>query len=146
MAEAGVLVAEVRAVKDMGSRHFVLVDAGFNDLMRPAMYGSYHHISLLPADGRDTRGTAARNGDRRATVRIRRRVHPAGGRRRGNPRTAAGPDRRLSGVPRHRRLRRIDVLNYNSRPLLPEVLFENGEPRLIRRRQTIEELIALEII
>lgn len=56
MAEAGVLVAEVRAVKDMGSRHFVLVDAGFNDLMRPAMYGSYHHISLLPADGRDTWG------------------------------------------------------------------------------------------
>ncbi|VEI74649.1 Diaminopimelate decarboxylase [Serratia fonticola] len=54
MAEAGVLVAEVRSVKQMGSRHFVLVDAGFNDLMRPAMYGSYHHISLLPADGRNT--------------------------------------------------------------------------------------------
>jgi diaminopimelate decarboxylase len=36
--------------------------------------------------------------------------------------------------------------NYNSRPLLPEVLFEQGQPRLIRRRQTIEELIALELI
>ncbi len=34
--------------------------------------------------------------------------------------------------------------NYNSRPLAPEVLLENGKPRLIRRRQTIEELIALE--
>ena len=44
----------------MGSRHFVLVDAGFNDLMRPAMYGSYHHISLLPADGRDTSGQPLR--------------------------------------------------------------------------------------
>ncbi len=34
----------------MGSRHFVLlVDAGFNDLMRPAMYGSYHRISALAA-------------------------------------------------------------------------------------------------
>lgn len=53
VAESGVLVAEVRAVKDMGGRHFVLVDAGFNDLMRPAMYGSYHHISLLPGDDRD---------------------------------------------------------------------------------------------
>ncbi|MCS5932631.1 hypothetical protein LNQ03_23160 [Klebsiella pneumoniae subsp. pneumoniae] len=31
----------------MGSRHFVLIDAGFNDLMRPAMYGSYHHITAL---------------------------------------------------------------------------------------------------
>ena len=36
--------------------------------------------------------------------------------------------------------------NYNSRPLLPEVLFENGESRLIRRRQTIEELLALEMV
>lgn len=34
--------------------------------------------------------------------------------------------------------------NYNSRPLAPEVLLENGKARLIRRRQTIEELIALE--
>ena len=35
--------------------------------------------------------------------------------------------------------------NYNSRPLLPEVLFDNGQARLIRRRQTIEELLALEL-
>ncbi len=40
-------------MKEMGSRHFVLIDAGFNDLMRPAMYGSYHHITALAADGRD---------------------------------------------------------------------------------------------
>ncbi|VFS63141.1 Diaminopimelate decarboxylase [Kluyvera cryocrescens] len=52
VAEAGVLVAQVRSVKEMGSRHFVLIDAGFNDLMRPAMYGSYHHISALAGDGR----------------------------------------------------------------------------------------------
>ncbi|MEN1522848.1 diaminopimelate decarboxylase, partial [Pseudomonas aeruginosa] len=44
VAQAGVLITQVRSVKQMGSRHFVLVDAGFNDLMRPAMYGSYHHI------------------------------------------------------------------------------------------------------
>ena len=36
--------------------------------------------------------------------------------------------------------------NYNGRPLLPEVLFGNGTARLIRRRQTIEELLALELI
>ena len=53
VAEAGVLVAQVRSVKEMGSRHFVLIDAGFNDLMRPSMYGSYHHITALAADGRD---------------------------------------------------------------------------------------------
>lgn len=147
MAEAGVLVAEVRAVKDMGSRHFVLVDAGFNDLMRPAMYGSYHHISLLPADGRDTVQQPLRE-----TV-------------------IAGPlcesgdvfTQQAGGGVETRELPPVKVgdylvfhdtgaygssmsSNYNSRPLLPEVLFENGEPRLIRRRQTIEELIALELI
>lgn len=47
------LVSQVRSVKEMGSRHFVLIDAGFNDLMRPSMYGSYHHITALAADGRD---------------------------------------------------------------------------------------------
>lgn len=147
MAEAGVLVAEVRAVKNMGRRHFVLVDAGFNDLMRPAMYGSYHHISLLPADGRDTSGQALRD-----TV-------------------IAGPlcesgdvfTQQAGGGVESRQLPAVQVgdylvfhdtgaygasmsSNYNSRPLLPEVLFENGEPRLIRRRQTIEELIALELV
>lgn len=63
VAQAGVLITQVRSVKQMGSRHFVLVDAGFNDLMRPAMYGSYHHISALAADGRS--GTRANGGNRR---------------------------------------------------------------------------------
>ncbi|GAA3581888.1 diaminopimelate decarboxylase [Gibbsiella greigii] len=145
VAEAGVLVAQVRAVKDMGSRHFVLVDAGFNDLMRPSMYGSYHHISLLPADGRTLAGQPLRE-----TV-------------------VAGPlcesgdvfTQQAGGGIETRALPPVQVddylvfhdtgaygasmsSNYNSRPLLPEVLFEHGVPRLIRRRQTIEELIALE--
>src|SRR5688572_17284272 len=42
VAEAGVLVSEVRAVKRMGGNSFALVDAGFNDLMRPALYGGHH--------------------------------------------------------------------------------------------------------
>jgi diaminopimelate decarboxylase len=52
VAEAGVLVAGPQRERD-GLRHFVLIDAGFNDLMRPSMYGSYHHITALAADGRD---------------------------------------------------------------------------------------------
>ncbi len=47
VAQSGVLITQVRSVKQMVSRHFVLVDAGFNHSMRPAMYGSYHHISAL---------------------------------------------------------------------------------------------------
>ena len=59
VAQSGVLITQVRSVKQMGSRHFVLVDAGFNDLMRPAMYGSYHHISALAADGRSLEHAAS---------------------------------------------------------------------------------------
>lgn len=147
MAEAGVLVAEVRSVKQMGSRHFVLVDAGFNDLMRPAMYGSYHHISLLPADGRNTdnqplqdtviAGPLCESGD------VFTQQAGGGIETRPLPQVWVGDylvfhDTGAYGSSMSS--------NYNSRPLLPEVLFENGEPRLIRRRQTIEELIGLELL
>jgi diaminopimelate decarboxylase len=47
VAESGLLLAEVRATKDVGANHFALVDAGFNELMRPSMYGAHHGISLL---------------------------------------------------------------------------------------------------
>ncbi|ASV56712.1 MULTISPECIES: diaminopimelate decarboxylase [Lelliottia] len=146
VAESGVLVTQVRSVKEMGSRHFVLVDAGFNDLMRPAMYGSYHHITALAADGRDltqaplvetvVAGPLCESGD----VFTQQEG--------GKVETRALPD-----------VQPGDYLvlhdtgaygasmssNYNSRPLLPEVLFDNGVARLIRRRQTIQELLALEL-
>ncbi|WP_145567171.1 diaminopimelate decarboxylase [Yersinia aleksiciae] len=147
VAESGVLIAQVRAVKDMGSRHYVLVDAGFNDLMRPAMYGSYHHISLLPADGRSLTaeplietvvgGPLCESGDVF--------TQEAGGGLETRPLPAAQigdylvfHDTGAYGASMSS--------NYNSRPLLPEVLFEQGQPRLIRRRQTIEELITLELV
>ncbi|MFP1762922.1 diaminopimelate decarboxylase [Lonsdalea quercina] len=145
MAEAGVLVAEVRAVKAMGSRHFVLVDAGFNDLMRPAMYGSYHHISLLPGDGRDLDGASLRDTVVAGPLCESGDVftQQAGG----GVETIALPDAKVGDYLVFHDTGAYGASmssNYNSRPLLPEVLFEGGEPRLIRRRQTVEELLALE--
>ncbi|CRY55383.1 MULTISPECIES: diaminopimelate decarboxylase [Yersinia] len=147
VAESGVLIAQVRAVKEMGSRHYVLVDAGFNDLMRPAMYGSYHHISLLPADGRSLAsealietvvgGPLCESGDIF--------TQEAGG----GLETRALPAARIGDYLVFHDTGAYGASmssNYNSRPLLPEVLFEQGQPRLIRRRQTIEELIALEMM
>ncbi len=146
VAESGVMLAEVRAVKDMGRNHFVLCDAGFSDLVRPAMYGGYHAISVLPR--------AAASGAAPAAAR---------------PTVVAGPlcesgdvfTQDSQGVVEPRLLMPAavgDLLvfhdtgaygasmssNYNSRPLAAEVLVDGGVPRLVRRRQTVAELIGLE--
>lgn len=143
VAESGVLLAEVRATKDAGSNHFVLVDAGFNELMRPSMYGSFHAMSVLR---RDDSTAAAR------------------------PTVVAGPlcesgDVFTQGdggvvLPRELPAAQVgDLLvihdtgaygasmssNYNSRPLIAEVLVDGGQAHLIRRRQTVDELLALEL-
>lgn len=147
VAQAGVLITQVRSVKQMGSRHFVLVDAGFNDLMRPAMYGSYHHISATAADGRSLEyaptvetvvaGPLCESGDvftQQEGGNVETRVLPE---------VKAGDYLVLHDTGAYGASMSS---NYNSRPLLPEVLFDNGQARLIRRRQTIEELLALELL
>ena len=51
VAESGYLVAEIRAIKRQGDNMFYLLDAGFNNLARPILYGAYHPMSIVPADG-----------------------------------------------------------------------------------------------
>lgn len=144
VAESGKLVAQVRAVKMNGRNRFAIVDAGFNDLMRPVLYGSHHEISLVRPDGSEAAGPL-------------------------QPTLVGGPlcesgdvfTQREGGVvvPRDLPEARVDDLlvlhdtgayaaamasNYNSRPLAPEVLVDAGELRMIRRRQTIDDLLALE--
>ena len=51
VAESGYLVSEVRAIKKMGGNTFYLLDAGFNNLARPILYGSYHPMSIVPGGG-----------------------------------------------------------------------------------------------
>ncbi|OYU27972.1 MAG: diaminopimelate decarboxylase [Burkholderiales bacterium PBB2] len=143
VAESGVLLAEVRASKDVGRNHFVLVDAGFNELMRPAMYGAFHAMSLLPADGQAARaerptvvaGPLCESGDVFTQVDggvVEPRLLPA---------AQVGDllvihDTGAYGASMSS--------NYNSRPLAAEVLVDGDQQRLIRRRQTVEELLALE--
>jgi diaminopimelate decarboxylase len=145
VAEAGALVAEVHAINRRPERDFALVDAGFNDLMRPAMYGSHHRISVHAPDGGLPQGSPET------------RIAVAG------PLCESGDvfTQDAGGVVSDRLLPRPRIgdflvfhdagaygssmsSNYNSRPLAPEVLIENGEARLIRRRQRIEELLGLE--
>ena len=56
VAESGYLLATVRAIKQMGDNTFYLVDAGFNNLARPVLYGAYHPLAIARADGRPADG------------------------------------------------------------------------------------------
>ncbi|QCI18964.1 diaminopimelate decarboxylase [Buchnera aphidicola] len=145
VAESGILVAQVRAVKKMGNKNFVLVDAGFNDLMRPTMYGSYHHISVIPKD------------DRKVEINETIDTVVAG------PLCESGDifTQEEGGNIQTRKLPHIKIedylifhdtgaygssmsSNYNTRPLIQEILIENDGFKVIRRRQKIKELLNLE--
>ena len=123
VAQSGVLITQVRSVKQMGSRHFVLVDAGFNDLMRP--------VETVVA------GPLCESGD------VFTQQEGGNVETRALPEVKAGDYLVLHDTGAYGASMSS---NYNSRPLLPEVLFDNGQARLIRRRQTIEELLALELL
>ncbi|MFM0207118.1 diaminopimelate decarboxylase [Paraburkholderia sediminicola] len=146
VAEAGVLVAEVHALNRRPNRQFALVDAGFNDLVRPSFYGSHHEMTVVKGNGLPSEASVG--------------AFAVAG-----PLCEAGDvfTQEAGGVVTSRSMQTPDVgdfivfhdagaygasmsSNYNSRPLAAEVLIDNGVPRLIRRRQTIEELIALETL
>jgi len=145
VAESGFLVAEIRAVKRQAQNTFYLVDAGFNNLARPILYGAYHPMAICPADGRAASG--------QAEVIV------------GGPLCESGDifTQQEGGFVVTRRLpeaRVGDLLviecagayaaamasNYNSQPLAAEVLIQEGTPQLARRRQAFEEMIANERI
>jgi diaminopimelate decarboxylase len=134
IAQAGALVARVLVVKRNGSKTFVITDAGMNDLIRPALYQAHHEI--LPV---------ARNLKAEPTV-----VDIVG------PVCETGDffarDRELPEVKEGDLVAILDAgaygmslsSNYNSRPRPAEVLVEGKRARLIRRRETIRDLIQAE--
>jgi diaminopimelate decarboxylase len=145
VAESGYLVAEIRAVKQQANNVFYLVDAGFNNLARPILYGAYHPMAIAAADcdgGRPEWDVVV-----------------------GGPLCESGDifTQEEGGFVAKRRLPVATVgdylviecagaygfvmgSNYNSKPLAAEVLLQDGQRHLIRRRQTFEDLIAGESI
>src|SRR5947208_1730246 len=145
---AGILLTRVLYRKQGGEKKFVIVDAGMNDLIRPTLYESYHHIwpvkpapqhvpaernrTLVPADAEtvDVVGPICESGDYLAKA---RQLPPT---KRGDLLavfTAGAYGFAMSS-------------NYNNRPRLPEVLVDGDTYKVIRRRETYEDLVALELL
>jgi len=139
-AKPAVLLTEVRAVKDVDGLPFVMVDAGFNNLCRPMVYGAHHGISIVGKDGAPKRptmvaGPLCESGDVFTQVR--------------------------GGEPAPRALPKCEVgdllclhdtgaygasmaSSFNSMPIAAEVVVKNGRALLARRRQSFDALVAQE--
>ena len=144
-AESGFVVTEVRAVKRQGSRKYVLVDAGFNTLARPVLYGSYHPMSLCPADARATPeaeevavgGPLCESGD------IFTQADGGFVATRSLPAAQVGD---LLVIEVAGAYGFVMASNYNSKPLPAEVLVDDGQARLVRTRQTPADLVRGETV
>ena len=142
VAEAGYLIAQVRSVKKAGNRLFYLIDAGFNDLVRPAFYGAWHHISVIPSDGREL-------GSERVQAIVAGPLCESGDvftqEEGGYVVTRSLP---LAKVGDYVVLHDAGAYgsamssNYNSRRFAPEVLWSEGKALVIRERQSFDHLLA----
>lgn len=141
VAESGTLITEIRAVKRQQDNLFYLVDAGFNNLARPVLYGAYHPIAVVPREGGGERplqdvivgGPLCESGD------IFTQEEGGFVSKRPLPQASVGDYLALECAGAYGA---VMGSNYNSKPMAPEVLIEGGESRVIRRRQSFEELIA----
>ena len=135
VGQAGVLITRVVDIKPQpGGKLFVIVDAGMTELMRPMLYGAFHRIEpVLPSTAPeaivDFVGPVCETTD---TL----------GRDRRLPEPAVGD---LMVVFDAGAYGSVMASNYNRRPMPAEVLIQHGQATLVRRRQTIDDLVALEL-
>ncbi len=145
-AESGWLVSEIRAIKTMGENTFYLLDAGFNNLARPILYGAYHNMSIVPRDGNNEErllqdvvigGPLCESGD------IFTQTEGGFVAKRALPKATVGD---LIVLQTAGAYGFAMGSNYNSKPLAAEVLLHQGQPHLVRARQTFEDLVRGEAI
>ncbi len=131
-AEAGILVTKVQFVKHTEDRSFAIVDAGMNDFARVAVYDAYHEIAPVNNSGKQTTydvvGPVCESSD------------------------FFGKDRLLPKLKSNSLLAVMNTgaygatmgSNYNTRGLVPEVLVDGKEFKVIRKRQSFKQMISLE--
>ncbi|RZU39422.1 diaminopimelate decarboxylase [Edaphobacter modestus] len=137
VAQAGALLTRVLVVKKNGSKTFVITDAAMNDLIRPALYHAHHEIiPVRQPTGKaanitaDIVGPVCESGDFFARDRAIANVKPGD--------LVALLDAGAYGM--------TQASNYNSRPRPAEVLVEDTKVTLARRRETIRDLLAPEVL
>lgn len=135
VGQAGALITRVLYVKKNGKKTFVVTDAAMNDLIRPALYQAHHEIvPVRPRAGSgrvvDVVGPVCESGDFFARDRKLAPLEPGD--------LVALLDAGAYGM--------AQASNYNTRPRAAEVLVEGTKARLIRRRETIADLLAAESI
>jgi diaminopimelate decarboxylase len=134
VARSGALLTRVLYVKGGQGKKFVVVDAGMNDLLRPALYDAYHRVEPVRPRGRpaelvDVVGPVCETSDFLARRRELERPDPGD--------LLAVRDAGAYGF--------AMSSTYNMRPRAAEALVEDGRVRLIRRRETFEDLVRTEV-
>ncbi|CUR53257.1 diaminopimelate decarboxylase [Buchnera aphidicola] len=144
-AQSGILISKICSIKKNQKKYFVILDSGFNDLLRPVLYGSYHKITVIPGPKHIFHkkynidaiisGPLCESGDLFTVTK-----------------TGSLITRKFQNIACGDYLIIHDTgaygasmsSNYNSRPLIPEILYDHKKFKLIRRRQTIQEMLSLE--
>jgi len=134
VGNAGVLLTKVEYLKHTESKNFAIVDAAMNDLMRPALYDAYHNIQAVQSRQDDTKaltyeivGPVCESGDFL-----------------GHDRTLALVEGDLLAIMSAGAYGMSMSSNYNTRPRAAEVMVDGNQCHLIRKREQIADLFALE--
>ncbi|MHA1131027.1 MAG: diaminopimelate decarboxylase [Candidatus Helarchaeota archaeon] len=136
VAESTILLSEINTLKQTANRNFAGINAGFHNLIRPAMYGSYHEVVVAnkmkhePEIQYYIAGPLCETGD------------------------ILAKNRKLPKLEEGDILGILDVgaygfsmaSNYNLQPYAAEILVRNGQSHVVRKRQTVEDLLKLQNI
>jgi diaminopimelate decarboxylase len=134
-ANAGILLTQVEYLKNTPDKNFAIVDAGMNDLIRPALYSAWQQIVPVkprqnePVKNYDIVGPICETGDFL-----------------GKNRDLALKEGDLLAIRSSGAYGFVMSSNYNSRPRIPEIMVDKDRVTLIRRRETIDDLLAFENI
>ena len=134
VGNAGILLTQVEFLKSNGEHHFAIVDAAMTELLRPALYQSWHGVvpvataaAAAPTLSYDIVGPVCESGDWLARSRE----------------LALAPGDRLAILSAGAYAAQMSS-NYNSRPRVPELMIADGQVRVVRSRETVAELFASE--